>query len=245
MDSRRDKKGKIVIVEGLVGSGKSTLCQSVRKHIDVLTSDYDRCVVLRERICSALLDMYIGDMQRYAFPFQVIMVRDRCEDMRTAMREAEAGALVLLDRGLPGDMAFALLQHEQGIMSDKEFSVYLELLHASHPHFVPTLIDPQHAPSPAQDAKPGDGISIEILYLRCQPQIAFERMRKRNIKSEVDGYTEAYFENLNAAYERIIQAFSDSPNGKLYVVDYSKDVCMADTQLSAEQCKSTLGHVLK
>lgn len=230
--------GKIVIVEGLIGAGKSKLCESIEAYTAVCGRKI--CLVIQEKICPQLLDLYLGDMKRNAFSFQVIVARDRCESMRTAVRAARAGLLVLLDRGLPGDMAFASMQHKLGIMSEQEYDVYCHLVADSHPQFVPKqfglisngdVVDRQ-----------AEGIDVHILYLQCTPQAAFARMRLRNNASEVGSYKLAYFEDLCAAYDEVIGKFEEHADSiQVHRVPYSEPVQLDESGLlPREFCESLM-----
>lgn len=47
---------------------------------------------------------------------------------KDAQRLSNEGKIVLIDRGLPGDLAFSHIQKEKGVFTDEEFEVCLDLI---------------------------------------------------------------------------------------------------------------------
>lgn len=223
--SEHYKNGKVVIVEGLIGSGKSTLVRTLKRRFSMngLRSLYTRCVVLVEDIVPSLLDLYIGDMSKYAFSFQVIVARNRCEMMRAAVTEARQGAIVFIDRGLPGDIAFALMHRQENNISAEEYEVYKDMISDAHPEFVPFALQDRAKKQNKKMAE--NAVSIVILYLECQPEVAFARMLKRCNASEVAGYTLEYFERLTKSYNAIVDQFeaANARNVCVKRVDYNRE----------------------
>lgn len=223
--------GSITIIEGSIGVGKSTLVRSLASHATKHKKN-QWCVVMLEEIVPSLLDLYINDMSRYAFPFQVIVARNRCELMRSAIAEARNGAVVFVDRGLPGDMAFAQMQHSQGKFLDSEYKVYLDMIADAHPDFVPFEIVPG---TPLKESTITD-VPVTVVYLESDPVVAFARMRKRANACEVTGYTLDYFRQLHDAYERIIERFEKSGNGSIRLerVDYNGNLQVDEDGILSE-----------
>lgn len=174
-------RGTIIIIEGIIGVGKTTLCKSLHNFLTELGHDV---VWFPEKIPSSLISLYISDMKRYAFPFQVMVAQSRALDLSRACELAKMGKIVIMDRSLLGDCAFALMQKEKGYFTDAEFEAYLGVVSTGQPVSSPPL---------------------HILYLESSPETAFERMKKRGNKDEIDGYTLDYFKELSATYARMIE----------------------------------------
>lgn len=173
-------RGKELILEGLIGAGKSTMGQSLEKYLNSLGL---KAKYFAEFLHKPLLDLYLDNMEKYAFPFQVIIARERLQIYSKARRFSKKGGISIIDRGLLGDLTFARMQKEKGFISPSEYETYLSLLnHKENPE--PYL----------------------TIFLECSPQTAFERMKKRNHSSEVSGYTLEYFEQLNSAYAESLKA---------------------------------------
>lgn len=117
---KNKKVGRIIVVEGVPGVGKTTFCNKyVEKNRD---SDV---VVFPEVFDPEILKEYISDMRRHAFKFQTNMQESTLERIKNAVAEALIGKTVLIDRGLIGNQCFAEVQHQQGFISIEELASYL------------------------------------------------------------------------------------------------------------------------
>lgn len=170
-------KGSIVVLEGLISAGKTTLCSSLHEYLSSIGLEV---VWFPEEIPKSLLPLYTRDMSRYAFPFQVIVAQNRKSILARAHQLANQGKIVLVDRCLLGDYTFGLMQKEKGFFTDQEFDSYLEMISGRLP-----------APS-------------FTVFLDCPPEVAFERMKQRGHQEEIEGYTLDYFRDLDRVYRRVV-----------------------------------------
>ena len=169
-------RGCIFVLEGLIGVGKSTLGQSLEKTLNEIGIS---ATFLAEFVSEDLLSQYISDMGKYAYSFQMIMLTKRLEIYREAERRAKQGEVVLVDRSLLGDYAFALLQVRQGNMSNEEFRVYCAMLEKEKP-IEPTL----------------------TVFLDADVPTCISRAAKRGRESE-NAYDRQYFDNLLSVYNEV------------------------------------------
>ena len=179
----RALKGKIIIIEANIATGKTTLCKSFARF---LNKEGRSTMFFEEKINKKLLQLYLSNKERYAFDFQTIVARDRKETLRDAMRLADNDYTVIIDRGLLGDHAFAYMQKKKGFFTPEEYEVYLDM---ARPDI--DLDDP----------------SIIHLFLDCPPEISFERMRQRNTSGEVASYDLEYFKDVYDAHCDILQSW--------------------------------------
>lgn len=179
--------GLVIVLEGGIAVGKSTAARALHT---LLTSLGHTVTLMTEKINQDLLALYLGDMQRYAFPFQSIVACERVQLYKEAQRLAELGHVVLIDRSLIGDLAFATMQMEKGFFSASEWAVYHSLIGLS------TTNKQQVAREFMRDAV--------ILFFDTKPAEAFRRMQGRGIASELAAYKPGYFADLHAAYETAI-----------------------------------------
>ena len=164
--------GLIITLEGLVGAGKTTIGTELQNR----KTFWGRPVkFLVEYENHPFLQLYLKDRKRYAFPFQMVILMSRFNTHREARFWANQGYCVVIDRGLAGDMAFALLQKQDGCFTDEEWDIYLQTFE-------------KHIKEPL--------ISDLILYLDCSVEISLERISKRNRPGEVSSYTRKYLEDL-------------------------------------------------
>jgi deoxyadenosine/deoxycytidine kinase len=206
-------KGNVIVLEGPIGVGKSTLGKSLSMYLSRLGLPVK---FFPEFVNNSLLELYLSDMKKYAYAFQVIIARERLQIYRDASNFSNTGGISIIDRSLIGDYTFALMQREKGYINDDEWAVYLNLI--------------RHDP----DCEP-----YVTLFLECDPKQAFSRMRKRNNSSEVKGYSIEYFEDLNNAYMKTIQSVQHEVN----IVPWNSERVIDDSKLDDETCDEVLSLV--
>lgn len=199
---------RFVVVEGMVGVGKTTFIESVKKHA-TSSGLFDTVVAFNEPISPLILEAYLHDRKKYALVFQHNVATKVLAQYEEAKRivESQPRCLVILDRGINGNMSFAKIQHSLGFFSDLDYAIYKEEIGLFDGSLETLLQDP----------------FIETLYLRCEPETAFRRMKKRGNASEVSSYTLDYFEALFKAHEEFI---GNNTVGRVHIVDWEaeKDV---------------------
>lgn len=110
--------GKIIVVEGVPGVGKTTFCTKYAE-------ENSGVVVFPEVFDPKILKEYITDMSSHAFKFQTSMQESTLVRIADAITEAGGGKTVLIDRGLVGNQCFAEVQHQQGFITIEELALYL------------------------------------------------------------------------------------------------------------------------
>lgn len=175
-------RGRIFVIEGLIGVGKTTLGKSLEKY---LTGIGIECRFYPEYVNNDLLDLYIKDMPREAFGFQLFMLSKRIDIYREASAFAKTGGIAIIDRSIHGDMAFAYMQKEKGFITEAEWNIYLKIVQA----------EIQLEPS-------------ATVFLNCDIEKCFIRLKIRGNKSEATGYTSEYFRDLSKAYTYIMDTYS-------------------------------------
>jgi deoxyadenosine/deoxycytidine kinase len=195
----------IFTIEGIIGVGKTTMGRSLERF---LNDNGIRCKFFSEYINIDLLSQYIGDMPKYAYSFQMIMLCKRIEIYRDAERFAATGGVALIDRSIIGDMTFARMQKDNGNFTSKEWDIYLSLM-KNEIQMTPTA----------------------SLYLRCSTGTSLTRVKKRGIQAEIDGYTSEYMDQLYNAYETSINECS---NVRHVILDWNNPVVIEDGYLTQE-----------
>ncbi len=193
--------GHMIVIEGIIGVGKSTLGQSLERFLQSIGI---KAKFFPEFMSKPLLDQYIEKMEKYAYPFQIIMLRERIHIYHQAHQFSLSGGISIIDRSVFGDYTFAKMQYQNGLISDDEFKIYSQILRDEK------LIEPNI-----------------IVYLDVSPAVAFKRMLNRGIKSEKEGYTIDYFTKLHQCYYSTIEQVKCP----IIKVDWSKDIqCQEDEQ---------------
>jgi deoxyadenosine/deoxycytidine kinase len=164
----------IIVIESVIAAGKTTLIAALKDYCDAIGTE---CIVYDEPINRDFLKLYVSNIRKYAFPFQVIIGRERIALLERAIEKDSPEKIILLDRGICGDAAFALMQYENGYFTDQEYEVYKSL---TDNNFLK-----------------GD---FQTIYLRCSPEKCFERMKKRGEEQ----YTLEYLAKLHEVHEELL-----------------------------------------
>jgi len=190
----KNVRGKLIVLEGVIAAGKSTLATALEAY---LTKTGFPVKVLVEPLDLAFLALYQSNIERYAFPFQCVMARERMQVYLGALRAIEDGWYIVMDRSLVGDVAFAVMQKEQNFFTDAEWRVYNSLVGLTDTNGQCKSIDAHFMPE------------ATIIYLEVTPEEAFRRMLIRGNENEKKAYTQAYFQNLHRAYESAVARCAD------------------------------------
>lgn len=120
---------KVIIVEGLIGSGKTTLTRELSQALG------ENTLTLFEpdekENGNPYLGDYYADPARWAFVLQVHQLQARFRMHNLAQWHVLQGrGHAVLDRSYMGDTAFAQLQLESGLMSKREYATYSSIYQA-------------------------------------------------------------------------------------------------------------------
>jgi deoxyadenosine/deoxycytidine kinase len=189
-------KGSILIVEGNISSGKSTLTKHMSKFLNEIGI---KAHVYEEPILQSYLELFLSDMKRYAFGFQMSMLLERQCLYDRAQKFADEGGVAIVDRGFHGDKVFAILHNENGNITDAEMRIYEDVF--SRMQF--------QAPS-------------FVLYLEVDPKVNVKRCNSRSRNGECNAYKISYFQKLNELYEIMITEMT-AENGILRF-DWNKEM---------------------
>lgn len=114
---------KIIVIEGIIGSGKSTLVKNLSAHLKSL--GYSVAVALEpvdEWVKSGLLQQFYSNKQRFAYLFQTAVFVDQTNVYFDAVNKPVD--YVIIERSLLSNTIFAELLHEEESMTDLEMRQY-------------------------------------------------------------------------------------------------------------------------
>lgn len=171
------RPGKIVVLEGLPGIGKTTLGESLQAHDS-------NVVFIPEVVNVERLKIYLADMQNKAADFQFDTQFETAVRLRQAAKYARAGRDVIVDRGLGGNLCFALIQHEAGMISDERMDEY-------------------RATFSYDKIAELEGIEVRIVYMFADAEFCLQRIRSRGRAGE-DTYRLDYLERLKAKHDELL-----------------------------------------
>lgn len=211
-------KSFVLALEGIPGSGKSSAVDALVKHLS--THGY-KVFVKEEKPDPFFLNLYLSNMPRYAFAFQIHMATER----RVAMREAQDtiaaspnNTVVILDRSIAGDWAFEKHLRSVGWIDEVEHPAYRAISGVR----VGESISVQYPPE-----------TTRVVHLSVTPETSLRRIKMRGNTSEIAAYTEAYMTSLIRAYESVLSQCGPV----LRTFDWNADVEMEN---DAESGKSVL-----
>lgn len=191
------------VIEGNIGSGKSTLCELLRRSnpsIEVLPEPVDLWKSIKdEKENKNLLQYYYDDQYRWGFSFQLYGLFTRMQDMMVP-KEKE---IRFVERSIYSyKHVFARSLYEAGKMTDIEWNLYQRWFEwLSHEKF-----------SNLHDAK-------GYIYLRADPKISYQRMLIRE-RSEEKCVPLEYLDNINRYHDDWLKTMDPS---KLLIIDVNED----------------------
>ena len=161
-------------ISGNIGVGKSTVCTRIGEAFDWPT-------YFEPVDDNPYLADYYRDMPRWAFHLQVFFLSKRFEIQKDII---EHGKSAVQDRTIYEDVEiFAPVLHRRGCMDTRDYENYREVFR----NMISFLRPPDL-----------------ILYLRCSPQTAIERIQNRARSCE-EGIPRDFIEDLHEAYETWIE----------------------------------------
>lgn len=177
------QKHGIVTVEGIIGSGKSTVSQILA---DALRKRLDSVVLMQEPLNGddAMLKLFLSNKDKYAFAFQIYAIMHRTRQRSDALELVKKGSTVILDRGINGDMAFEKMFHTEGVITDEEHAAYSEMVESW--------------------TKEADENDVTI-FIEVSPESAMFRVNERNRLNESSTYDAEYLRKLATAYTNVME----------------------------------------
>jgi deoxyadenosine/deoxycytidine kinase len=170
-------EAKIIFLEGIPGSGKTTLGNSYKAH-------NHNVIFCEEWVDEKILAEYIADMPNKATSFQFRAQEETIKKIRDAVEYVKSGKTVVIDRGISGNASFAELQFQRGFISEIDMLRYRERFSEE------SVLSKLEVP-------------YEIWHLQCDPSRALTRIMKRNRNGE-SAYTLEYLESLASQQEVLL-----------------------------------------
>lgn len=174
----------VIIIEGQIGVGKTTMGELLQQEFGLpLYRELQRSET------HTLLERFYADQRRWAFTMQIHFLNERFRMIKEIRREGGG----VLDRSIFGDRIFAQVLHEDGEMSDEEYTTYTRLLY--------NMLE--HVENPDL-----------LIYLDCTVDTALDRIRSRNRGMEA-AIPKAYLEHLNGHYLDWYDSYTLSPKVRI------------------------------
>jgi deoxyadenosine/deoxycytidine kinase len=174
----------VVAIEGLIGAGKSTMMNILRKKLNekaqFIDEPVDEWIAMRDENDKNLLETFYSDMKRWSYTFQNIAYITRMNRLADALNGD--ASLILMDRSLTGDKnTFTKMLQEDKRISKIEMEAYNKWCDFFQKYF-------------------GSNMKMKYVYLRCDPEVAFMRIQLRG-RGEESAIPLDYLKRLHKAHE--------------------------------------------
>ena len=173
---------QVVILEGSIGAGKSTFLELLEKHLAVQAVQ-EPLKQWQDVGGGNLLDNFYKDPSRWAYTFQsyafISRIFEQRENLKTCIDKFQ-----ILERSVYSDRyCFAKNCHENGVMSELEWSLYKDLF----AWFVDELTV----------------FPAAFIYLQTSPEVCYERVSRRS-RSEESVVALEYLKQIHGRHEEWI-----------------------------------------
>jgi len=121
-------KQKVINIAGVVGVGKSSLCN--------IFNELGYKVYHEPVFDNELLEKFYYDKEKYAFPLQIFFLNKRFEMYKDSINHPAS----IMDRSIVEDRIFAKMLRDQGELNDKEYDIYVELFNNMMEHVQPPTL---------------------------------------------------------------------------------------------------------
>lgn len=175
---------KYIIVEGLIGAGKTQLAKSLGKRLEAYTQFEPA------EGKNPFLAKYYEDPKRYAFPMQIYLLKERYRAHLMAQSMVLADFChVVADRSYFGDRCFAEVQLKDGYFDQLLYETYMDL----HKDMQRDILYPSC-----------------IVYLETTVDLACERIARRMTEKEGRlcecAISRDYMDSLDAEIKRMVDS---------------------------------------
>jgi deoxyadenosine/deoxycytidine kinase len=157
----------IISIEGNIGSGKSTLVDYLKnnykdKNIIYLQEPVEEWNNIKDENNITILEKFYENQTKYSFAFQMMAYISRLDLLRKSI-ENNPNSIIITERSLFTDKyVFAQMLYDSGKMEKIEYEIYNK--------WFKSMID--LAPL------------SKLIYLKTEPEVSFERIKKRNRDGE-------------------------------------------------------------
>ena len=117
------RQSRLIIVEGNIAAGKSTLCTQLAKELGF-------ALFLEPTAVNPYLELYYAEPKKYALALQIWILKQRYITYVNALKLVHSGCSgenvngVILDRSIWSDAVFAMKNYQDGNISQQGFEYY-------------------------------------------------------------------------------------------------------------------------
>lgn len=216
----------IISLEGNIGAGKSSFLKILKQNLsdkaEFIDEPVDEWLQIKNNKNENLLEVFYQDKKRWAYTFQNIAYITRMKRIIDIM-QTTSKSIIFMDRSLEGDLnTFTKMLKEDGDIDNLEWSAYKKW----NTMFTDLI---------------GKNIQTRHIYLRCTPEIAYERISKR-ARNEENSIPFEYIKQLHLYHDNWLLN-----NTRSYIIDVNKDFVYDEQNkdIVYQLMLNTLGSILK
>lgn len=199
---KRNKQNNSIIIDGVVGVGKSML-------LEIVSKEFGLEKFLEPVSDNPILDKFYHDRGKYAFPLQIFFLNKRFRMLKDAASHPEP---TIMDRSIYGDIIFAKLLADGGDMEKDEFNLYMDLL--------VNMLDHIEPPKLMIYLKADTDTAIERIKKRGRD---YEQIVEREYWEKLNEEYSSYFSEYNLSPLLVIETkgldFVENMNDRAYVIE--------------------------
>lgn len=192
LHSNNNNKIVYVSIEGNIGSGKTTLFNSLQNkykdntNIIFLKEPVDNWEKIKDENGISILKKFYDNQEKYAFPFQVIAFISRLKILRETLKNIDNDTIIITERSLYTDkMVFAKMLYDFGKIEYINYQIYLSWFEEFANDF------------------PID----KVIYIKTNPEICHFRITKRARDGE-DNIPLEYLDDCNLYHNNMLNKSS-------------------------------------
>lgn len=173
---------KVYFVEGNIGTGKSTFLEMIEKNFgdmyQVIYEPVDIWTNFKDSSGKNILQYFYEDQKRFAYTFQNTAFVSRVEKLEEIDSSKEA---IFIERSIWSDKnIFARNCFESGMLNEIEYKLYTKWFNWLE-----------------KNIRLGE---YEFVYLKCDPETSFARMKNRK-RAEESGVSFEYIQKIHQKHE--------------------------------------------
>ena len=192
---------KIISLEGNIGSGKSTLLKMLKSKLEnvvFLAEPVDEWKTIKDSSGKNILDLFYSNKEKYSFSFQILAYITRLRLLLKEIKKNEDKTIIIERSIFTDKYVFAKMLYEKKFLNEIEWK--------SYNHWFDTFKDETKL-----DA---------IIWVNTKPEICYERVKKRNTKSEES----VSLDYLNSCHLKHLEWLkSNNENIKIIIFDGNKE----------------------
>ncbi len=171
------------IVEGNIGAGKSTFLRLIQAQLPQLSVIFEPLHNWQSQVYGqSILSQFYNDPHRWAYTMETLAMA--CRVQEHIQEQANPNPLRLMERSIySGHYVFATNDYHNGFLSSLEWNIYLEWFN---------FLVAGHCQAPRG-----------IIYLKVDPEIAYERIKKRDRRAEKNISLD-YIKQIHACHEAFL-----------------------------------------